>query len=165
MTNTNTNTEVTDDDVTVYGADHCGARAVSFTADGLRVLVSPGDESNNSRAVSLAKRLLDGERAIGDAHKRIDDLTASLHSARRKIPPPHPVSIFRDGVVRFDSEGRLWLLDSRTLDAGTRHGWGSFGVAVDGWDDLFRRYAVHVVAHGVDATGAWWRVVNQRGLP
>lgn len=77
-------------------------------------------------------------------------LVTRLAHAEARIPPASPVKTMGDGCVRFDDQGRLWLLSKHET------GWAAFGFMFDGWDDLFRRYAVRITSYGFDASGPYW---------
>lgn len=84
------------------------------------------------------------------ARAALGDAAARLAIAERAIPPKQPQRLLGPGCVRFSPRSKLWLLGQR------EKGWASFGFELDGWDDLFRRYAVTITEHGVDEHGMWW---------
>lgn len=80
-----------------------------------------------------------------------ESLRAEVQRLRAEVPPRKPVRLLGPGCVRF-RDGELWLLNKRET------GWGSFGLQLTGWDDLFRRFNAVVVGHGSDAFGEFWTV-------
>ena len=78
---------------------------------------------------------------------------ACIEAAGAKIPPKQPARLLGPARARFDERGRLWLLDPAK-------GWAGMGFMLDGWDDLFRNYAVRITHHGADAESPFWAVEN-----
>jgi len=147
-------------DVTQYGANARGERACGFDAGRVRVLVTPADASDNAEAMRTARRLAghaaqaDEDAArLSDARAAITALQRELIAARAKIPPKQPTRLLGPARARFDERGRLWLLDPAK-------GWAGTGYMLDGWDELFRRFAVRITHHGADAEGPFWAVEN-----
>jgi len=148
-------------EISRYGADANQARACGFdAAPGVSVLVRPTTCDRNADALRIAERLAGSAvRLASDAAElalmrdRVASLEAEVAAARAKIPPKKPIRLFGPGRVRFDQRGRLWLLDPAK-------GWSGTGFMLDGWDDLFRRFAVRVTHHGADADGPFWAVEN-----
>lgn len=146
--------------VHVYMRGQSGTRNVGFERNGLSVLVSPTHEEQNEQAEELARLLAQESDAIARLADRIAAAEARATTAERaraemaaKVPPARPARLMGPGFVRFDpTHGVPWLLSKR------EKGWASFGVRLDSWDDLFRRYDVRVTEHGTDEHGPWWRV-------
>ena len=153
--------------VTQYGQRRGdSARSCSFEADGFTVLVSGGDKSDDARAFAfatiLAGRADAAAKARGEAfaaeerqRARIAQIEAEVAKLRALVPPKQPARLFGAGIVRFDRDGALWLLDPVKQ-------WRGMGVRCAGWDDLFRCYAVRVTGHGTDAEGPFWTVENNQ---
>lgn len=149
-------------EVHIYMRGQSGTRNVGFTRDGLSVLVSPTHEEQNERAEELARLLAQEIEGLARLADRIAAAEARAEKSERdhlrtlaKVPPARPARLMGPGFVRFDpTHGVPWLLGQR------EKGWASFGVMLDSWDDLFRRYDVRVTEHGTDEHGAWWRVEN-----
>ena len=155
-------------DVTQYGAGTNGERSCGFSASpGIAVLVKPMTKHDNAEAMRTARRLA-GQAAQADedaARLRkleteanvmaatIARLERELIAVRAKIPPKQPARLLGPARARFDERGRLWLLDPAK-------GWAGMGFMLDGWDDLFRNYAVRITHHGADAEGPFWAVEN-----
>lgn len=101
-----------------------------------------------ARPAEFAARV---QAALGVAH--LDAKAAKEEAARLRadVPPKAPTRILGAGCLREDPNGRgLWLLSKPDT------GWSAFGIRLDGWDDLFRRYDVVVGAPSTDAAGQWW---------
>ncbi len=141
-----------------------GNRIRTFDVGNIRVSVE-ADREHDDRAKALASALV--SHALGvewrwtalenerdHAVKSAEIARDKMLDAQAKLPPPSPVRLLGVGTVRFDEQGRMWLMNKRET------GWGSFAVPVADWDDLFRRYNVRVTEHGVDSAGAWWSVEN-----
>lgn len=138
-----------------------GGRARSFRVRGCEVMVTPSSDEEDDDGARLVVEL--AAAAVGitarwdtliaerDAARRLaaERLDRAL-AAERRIPPPTPARMLGPACVRFDERGQLWLLNKR------ESGWSSWGVVCDGWDDLFRRYAVVITGHGTDEHGLWW---------
>ena len=138
-----------------------GGRARTFWIRDCEVMITPRGEEADANGAQLTAELA---AAAAGVVARWDTLVAERDAARRlaaerldrallaegKVPPKEPARMLGPGCVRFDSQGKLWLLNKRET------GWSSFGVVLDGWDDLFRRYAVRITAHGADEHGMWW---------
>ena len=105
-------------------------------------MVEPHNE-NDAVAKQVAEQLSTALERIAELRKE----NARLVSL---VPPKSPARLLGPGCVRM--RDGLWLLNQR------EKGWTSWGVRLDGWDDLFRRYAVTVTAHGEDEHGLWWEV-------
>lgn len=147
--------------ITEFSIRPSGGRSWAFAVRGVEVVITSPDEDGDVYAAELAKALhaeAHGYEAMvtvweqcalladGRARKAEDTLRVALD----KIPPPQPVSLLGHGCVRFASTGELWLLNKR------EDGFASFGVRLNGWDDLFRRYNVRITEHGTDRCGEWW---------
>jgi hypothetical protein len=149
--------------ITVFGADQDGGRACQFERDGLTVLVRPSGAEQNADAHALAIAL-DSEASsltLLDALLREtrEKHAADVRSLLGRVPPKSPRRLLGPGFVRFDADGRPWVLGNR------EKGWAHFGFICDDWDDLFRRWNVSVTAHGTDKHGPWWQVENVKGKP
>lgn len=99
--------------------------------------------------------LADAPALILSLRRRIEDLEKMLVDAQYKLPPEKPAAIIGVGCIREGSRARdgnpsLYLLNR------SEGGWSNFGVRVDGWDDLFRRWDIRVGAPQTDETGQWW---------
>lgn len=147
----------------VYMRGANGARNVGFEADGVKILISPDGEEHNDRAMELARAFSATAEALSCASERVRRAEEDRDKARRdasdaisRLPPAKPARLFGPGTVRFGESGALWLLSKREA------GWASFGVLLDSWDDLFRRYDVRVTRHGEDEHGPWWEVDAER---
>jgi len=138
-----------------------GGRNRSFHVDDCEVRVSSRDRDHDARAAQLTNELaaaavgitgrwaaLEAER--NGALRRVGELARENARLLECVPPPQPARLLGPGCVRFSSSGELWLLNKR------EGGWSSWGVRLDGWDDLFRRYAAVITEHGVDEHGAYW---------
>ena len=139
-------------DVTTFGGGAAG-----FSASGFEVLVR--GICSNDGAPEFARDLSEHAAAIQRMQAQIEalraqnmKLTAENHALRAKVPAV-PARILATGTVRFDGRD-LWLMSRRET------GWGSFGLRVGSWDELFRRFNVAVTEHGTDEHGAWWSVEN-----
>ena len=125
------------------------------------MLITPNDPECNNEALAVAERLAGtAVRLAADTDRqrateaRVAVLEVALRDAQARIPPKNPIWLMGPGWIRFDERGGMWVLSSG------EKGWAAFGYRLEGWDDLFRRYAVHVTAHGVDETGMWWQIEN-----
>jgi len=150
-------------EITTWAPMPGGGRRRSFNAAEHVVTIEPrgGSDRHDAECAQLAAELaaaavgitvrweaLTAERDA--AVLRAEAAEACARAAERMVPPPSPARLLGPGCVRFDSMGRLWLLNKRET------GWSSWGVICDGWDDLFRRHAVRITAHGTDEHGPWW---------
>jgi hypothetical protein len=129
-------------EITEWSTGNNGRRRM-IKLNGISVYIEPNEDDSASRA--LAESLL----AAPDV---IRDLQTENLALRARVPPKTPARLLGPGCVRM--RDGLWLLNKR---AG---GWASWGVRLDGWDDLFRRYNVLVTGHGEDEHGMWWEVSN-----
>ncbi len=120
--------------------------------DGADVLVS----GENSAAI--AETIVLATTKLAEAEARADRLELELREARAAVPPKLPATIMGEACVRLDPAHpeKLWILN-RAAD-----GWASFGFRVDGWDDLFRRFAVVIGAPRADERGQYWPVTPTR---
>ncbi len=133
---------MTTPEIQAYMPTANGGRRRSFRVDGIQVQVDPCED--DARGLALAEFLATAHETIEGLRRRVAELGESR-------TPASPVRLLGPGVVRF--RGReLWLMN-REGD-----GWASFGVRVESWDDLFRRYDVRVTGHGRDEAGEFWRV-------
>ncbi len=150
--------------VTAFPIQGSGRRIRGFDVGQVRVTVE-SDKEHDERAKALASSLISHAMGVDWHWNRLkherDHAVKSAHiahdkmlDAQAKLPPASPVRLLGVGTVRFDENGRMWLMNKRET------GWSSFAVPVADWDDLFRRYNVRVTSHGVDAAGAWWSVEN-----
>lgn len=130
-------------DITEYMQTSDGGHNRSFTVDGVKVLVQPINGNDDA-----AKRVT---YQLYSALPELERLRLRCQQLGSKVPPNTPQRLFGPGTVRF-RDGELWLLNRR------EGGWASWGVRLDSWDDLFRRYNVAVTVHGVDEHGTWWEV-------
>ena len=150
-------------EITVFAKRADGTRMRAFDVDGCTITVTPrdDDEGEDERAAQLALELATVGTNISvrwvklfdernEAVTRVAALQIENALIASKIPPPTPARMAGTACVRFDEQGRLWL-----LNRGDR-GWAEFGIRLDGWDDLFRRYAVRVTSHGIDQHGTYW---------
>jgi hypothetical protein len=124
-----------------YALNGSGSRRRSFMVDGITVYVEPHDD-DDARAANVAKRLSTALHDVETLQCRVLRLTAEL-------PPKRPVQLLGRGYVRADTDGRLWLLNRR------ERGFGEWGVSLDDWDDLFRRYNVRVTEVAADEHGPY----------
>lgn len=154
---------MSDIEVTQYGPRANGARAARFYVPGylgeVEVQVLHHSEDMSDRVLEVARAMFDASAVLKRAERAEKLLAlqaAETRAVRARLPPETPARLLGEGCVRFDADGRLWLLSRR------EDGWASFGVVCDGWDDLFRRYDVKVTAHGVDKDGPWWTVESSR---
>lgn len=147
-------------EITAFAETPSG-RIRSFSVDGVEVSVRPHGRDHDGRAEELAEqladvasgtvcRMLQNERDLEQAQSDLNVARRLIADLTARVPPPAPVRLIGPGCVRFDSLGALWLLGNR------ERGWSSFGFKLDGWDDLFRRYAVTITEHGTDKHGMWW---------
>ena len=134
--------DTTRPEVHAYMPTTNGGRQRSFDVDGIRVLV--GAHEDDERGKALAEFL-------AAAPSVVESLRAEVQRLRAEVPPRKPVRLLGPGCVRF-RDGELWLLNKRET------GWGSFGLQLAGWDDLFRRFNAVVIEHGSDAFGEFWTV-------
>lgn len=126
-----------------------GGRRRSFRLDGIEVFVEPCED--DARGRTLAEFLASASDVIATLRLEVSEL-------RAKAPPVRQVRLLGPGVVRM--RGReIWLLNR------AEGGWASFGVRVESWDDLFRRYDVRVTAHGRDETSEFWVVESCAAPP
>lgn len=150
-------------DIAEFPPQSNGTRIRNFAVRGIEVSVRAGSPDKDVEARALADTLAAHaagedfrwtmlERQAREAVERAEKMEQRALAAEARLPPPSPERLLGVGCVRFDSTGRLWLLNQR------KHGWASFAVRVDGWDDLFRRFAARVTSHGTDESGAWWEV-------
>jgi hypothetical protein len=152
-------------EVTTFGAGNGGTiRRQISTGRGVTVLVSPTTNDDNAAAEDmtsvLAAFLGKTERAwtqleqrCREAEQFAERLEALTRKLEARVPPPSPERMLGPACIRFDDRGRLWVLNKRET------GWASFGVIMDGWDDLFRRYAVRITEHSTDECGSYWMAV------
>ncbi len=150
-------------EITIFGPDQNGGRACQFHRDGLTVLVRPSGADQNADAHALAIAL-DAEASsltLLDALLREtrEKHTSDVRILLGRVPPKRPTRLLGTGVVRFDADGRPWVLGNR------EKGWAHFGFICDDWDDLFRRFNVSVTAHGTDKHGPWWQVESAEVKP
>jgi hypothetical protein len=148
-------------EITTWAELPGGGHRRGFQIRGCNVQVTPSGSGRDADAAQLAVEL--AAAAVGIT-ARWDALVAERDASRRlaaarldrvvaaeqRIPPPAPARLLGTACVRFDDRGRPWLLNKR------ESGWSSWGVVCDGWDDMFRRYAVVITAHGTDEHGPWW---------
>lgn len=147
-----------------YATNACGARSVGFDVPAksggpngpISVLVSHWDAERNKEVEAVAHELAN----VADIIAERDRLQALLKLAAaenvsldKRVPPDEPKRLLGTGCVRF-RDGELWLLSRR------EDGWASFGVRLESWDDLFRRYNCRVTANGTDEAGDWWEVAS-----
>ena len=121
-----------------------GGRRRSFELDGVTVYVEPHDDDERGRAVA---------EMLAGAPAALSALRADVQRLSSQVPPRTPVRLLGPGCVRFRN-GELWLLNKQET------GWASFGLQLDGWDDLFRRFNAIVVDQGRDAFGDFWIVTS-----
>lgn len=95
------------------------------------------------------------ELAVAPA--RLAAALAEIEALRAKVPPTRPTRILGKGCVRQDPQDgeKLWLLNT------AEKGWSAFGIQLDGWDDLFRRWDLVVGECRHDQHGTFW-VVSPR---
>lgn len=129
-----------------------GGRASSFARDGLTVFISGDGEESTEPAFELACELSRWPSARADLESQIARLRSDLEKARDLIPPKRKAQLLGPGYVRFTEGGEMWLLNNR------ERGFGEFGLRLDDWDELFRRFNVRVTRHGTDEHGAWWEL-------
>lgn len=119
-----------------------GGRRRSLVLDGITVYVEPCEDDARGAAVA---------EFLASAHDVIAKLRAEVSELRPLVPTGKPARMLGPGCVRM--RGReIWLLNKQET------GWASFGVRVESWDELFRRFDVRVTDHGVDETSEFWRV-------
>lgn len=144
-------------------APHADGRRTAFfdARPGVLVKVEPEAGGSSDAALAVARELADHASALARRDEKIERLTKQVELLSRelrvvngRVPPPAPVRLLGTGYVRFAEDGRPWLLSRR------EGGWAEVGVRCESWDDLFRRYDVRVVEHGVDEHSAWWAVKN-----
>lgn len=148
-------------EITAFAPAGDGRRNRSFTVGGCNVLITPAEADDPSAerlaaaiarlAVGAASRYVELEVQLAEAKERAFTAQRDLRAAQAQIPPKTPAKLLAPGFVRFQGE-RMFLMNRR------ERGFGEFGIEVDGWDDLFRRYSVKVTGHGADAHGLWWEV-------
>lgn len=151
-------------EITTFGQRPQGGHVRQFAVRRIRVSVDPDDADNDEAAEQLALALARFAERKHTVWQRLESeamaARTALEAAERElarlrglVPPASPVRVLAPGFVRFDTQGRLWLLGHRET------GWSSFGVLCADWDDLFRRYNVRIAAHGVDEFGPYWTAV------
>ena len=139
-----------DRSVTMFAADGAGRRQSSFHLNGIKVSVSPEvDGDRNEEAFQMACRLSMADVRIATLERQLAEAKAQIVDQNRR-----PARLLGTGYVRF-CNGELWILNRR------ERGFGEFGYRCDDWDDLFRRFNVHVSDHGEDEHGPWWAVENK----
>lgn len=144
-------------EIWAYAVKPNGTRNRGFTIDGVDVLISGDDDEKIARTAGdlseAASALERAEARRAEMQAEIERLCKLVNDLNAAVPPARPVQIMAPGCVRFDSmTGKLWLL------SGQAKGWSAFGVILDDWDDLFRRFNVRVTGHGTDKDGAYWTV-------
>lgn len=151
-------------EITTWAERPGGGRARSFSVRGCEILVT-SDDGRDAEGAHLALELAaaavgitarwDALVAERDAAVRRSEAAERLaRAAEQRVPPPAPQRLIGPACVRFRG-AELWLLNKR------EGGWASWGVRCDGWDDLFRRYAVTITEHGTDEHGAYWIAVPE----
>lgn len=88
----------------------------------------------------------------------VAELEVEVARLRVKLPPDKPVALLATGCVR-QQDGALYLLHRPD------RGFGEWGVRLEGWDDLFRRYDVIVGDPRTDEHGQYWPVDPRRREP
>ncbi len=150
-------------EITIFGPDQNGGRACQFHRDGLTVLVRPSGADQNADAHALAIALDSEASSIALLDALLSETrqkhSADVRSLLARIPPKRPTRLLGTGVVRFDADGRPWVLGNR------EKGWAHIGFICDDWDDRFRRFNVSVTAHGTDKHGPWWQVESAEVKP
>ena len=146
--------------VTTFGAAGEGGRLSSFAWRGLQVTVRDVSEQTTERAFEHASRLARAPRDLREMRATIERLRDELlvERAKVRVSEAAPARLLGVGCVRFRGPG-LWLLNRQA------EGWAAFGIRLDGWDELFRRFNVRVVDHGTDECGPWWAVDNCKPSP
>jgi hypothetical protein len=150
-------------EITIFGPDQSGGRACQFHRDGLTVLVRPSGAEQNADAHALAIALEAETSTIALLDARLfearEEHRREVARLSGQIPPKSPRRLIGPGFVRFDTDGRPWVLGNR------EKGWAHFGFICDDWDDLFRRFNVSVTAYGTDKHGPWWQVETREVSP
>lgn len=123
-----------------------GGRRRSFMIDGCTVIVEPHEDDARARHVAMY---------LAEATDTIGALRRENRALRDAAPPPQKARLLGPGCVRM-RDRRLWLLNK------VEDGWASFGLCIETWDDLFRRFDVIVTERGEDDYGDYWRVENTR---
>lgn len=129
-------------EITAFAPNGAGSRARSFVIDGVRVSVR--HEDDDERCEAMAEFLAAAPKVIADLRSEVQRLLAL-------VPAKDRSRLLGHGCVRMKNR-ELWLLSRQD------RGWGEFGVRLDGWDDLFRRFNVVVTSRGQDAFGEFWIV-------
>lgn len=135
-----------------------GGHRRAFDVGACRVLVEPSDDASDDAAGALAEALAGDSARWEDLRGRFTGVVAENEMLKARIaklemlvPPKQPQRLLAPGYVRFTG-GAMWLLGKRET------GFAAWGVRLDGWDELFRRYDVKVTACGEDEHGQWWEV-------
>lgn len=108
---------------------------------------------DDNKARELAMVLSDTAPLLASLHKQLVQREQEIAVLKMQVPPKQPLRLLGPGCVRM-RDGVVWLLGHRTK------GWAAWGIRLDGWDDLFRRYNVIVTEHGTGAHGDYWTVTN-----
>lgn len=124
-----------------------GGRRRSFSVGDFTVVVEPHERDEKQRA--FTEELASALPELAKARAKIRDL-------EQHIQPKNPVRLLGPGFVRWDGQGQMWLLNNR------ERGFGEWGVMLDDWDELFRRYSVRVTGAGADEHGSWVQVEPER---
>lgn len=145
-------------DIAVFAPMANGGRRRSFRAGCCNVAIEPDDAESDDAAGALAEALLGEYARWEDLRGRYTGAVAEIAALKSRIaklellvPPKQPQRLLGPGYVRF-AAGAMWLLGKRET------GFAAWGVRLDGWDELFRRYDVKVTAQGEDEHGQWWEV-------
>lgn len=127
-----------------------GRRNVGVRWPGVSIMVEHASDDPEGVAAALAR--MPGDLAAAEC--AIATLERELAATRAKVPPARPAQVFDGGCVRQDpaNPAQLWLLSKPET------GWSAFGVRVESWDELFRRFDVIVDAPEHDGAGMFWRV-------
>ena len=155
---TDTTSQIDTAEVTTYAPGGSGRRAHGFGIDGHRIMVTPriegegeDDTEDAFRVACWLSRIAATEAAL---LARVEEAKSEICALQDKLPPERPANLLGDGCVR-QRDGSLYLIN-RADD-----GFGEWGIRLDGWDDLFRRYDVRVNSPETDDHGQYW-VVSPR---
>lgn len=128
-----------------------GRRNVGVYWPGRTILVKAESEHD---PMEIAEWLAHLPEKLQLAEERIEQLETEAAELRSRVPPATPRRLMGVGCLR-ERDGKLWLLANSTK------GWSAFGIMLDGWDDLFRRFDVVVNPPNQDEHGQWWPVENR----